>query len=319
MTTEPTAIDRLLDQLIAPGFSRIGYETRRRLDHWRDLSSYDMAGKRVVLTGVTSGIGAAAAEVLHRIGADLLVVGRDATRTEASAARLRAQAGRGSVDVLIADVGDLTAIEAIGEVLAQTRLDVLIHNAGALSAERHLTAQGHEQTVATHVLGPFRLTTLLLDALRQSSGRVITVASGGMYSASLPELGDTIELSAADYDGTKQYARAKRAQVTLSEMWAAREPQIHFHAMHPGWADTPGVQTALPAFRRLTKPILRTSAQGADTVVWLAADDEPGASSGRFWSDRAVRPIHKTASTRRGDAPERRAALWEWCDAASRA
>jgi hypothetical protein len=136
-----------------------------------------------------------------------------------------------------------------------------------------------------------------------------------MYAASLPNvsLDESPEMTPAYYDGTRQYAIAKRVQVTLNEMWAIREPQVSFAAMHPGWADTPGVQESLPAFRLLTKPLLRSAEQGADTICWLAsrgtADD-----SGKFWCDRAIRSIHRLPRTRKSDTPEVREALWQWCD-----
>ena len=88
--------------------------------------------------------------------------------------------------------------------------------------------------------------------------------------------------------------------------------------MHPGWADTPGVRESLPTFRKVVGPLLRTPLQGADTLVWLAADDGVQlASSGGFWLDRAVRSIHKLPNTRRSDTPERRAELWAWVVGAS--
>ena len=118
----------------------------------------------------------------------------------------------------------------------------------------------------------------------------------------------------------QQYARAKRAQVTLNELWADRLPDrsMVFHAMHPGWADTPGVAASLPTFRRVMGPLLRDPDQGADTLAWLAADDgEPLATTGTFWLDRRVRPIHRLPSTKRSDTPERRAELWDWVVATS--
>ena len=123
-----------------------------------------------------------------------------------------------------------------------------------------------------------------------------------------------------DYKGSQQYARAKRAQVTLNEMWAQRVPgdEVVFHAMHPGWVDTPGLREALPTFRKLVGPLLRSPQQGADTLVWLAADGhEPVASSGGFWLDRRLRAIHRLPRTRRSDTADRRRQLWEWCVEAS--
>jgi NAD(P)-dependent dehydrogenase (short-subunit alcohol dehydrogenase family) len=191
---------------------------------------------------------------------------------------------------------------------------VLAHNAGALHATRRNAPDGTEETVASQVLGPFLLTGLLMARLRASApARVLTMSSGGMYATGLTV--DDLEMS-DDYSGTEQYARAKRAQVTLNEMWAERfaASGVVFHALHPGWALTPGVETSLPTFRRIVGPLLRSPEQGADTLVWLAADDgEPLATNGRFWLDRRVRAIHKLPTTRRTDTAERRAALWEWC------
>ena len=133
------------------------------------------------------------------------------------------------------------------------------------------------------------LTGLLLERLAESApSRVLTMSSGGMYTANLTVSG--LQMSADDYKGAEQYARAKRAQVALNELWAARlgDAGIHFHALHPGWADTPGVDASLPTFSKVVGPLLRTADQGADTLVWLAADNAALESDGLFWLDRLV-------------------------------
>ncbi|MDQ1248323.1 MAG: dehydrogenase/reductase family er 12, partial [Actinomycetota bacterium] len=111
---------------------------------------------------------------------------------------------------------------------------------------------------------------------------------------------DTVQFGPDDYDGVRAYARAKRAQVALTEQWAARfgDSGVVFHAMHPGWADTPGVAESLPGFRKVTGPFLRSPDDGADTIVWLAAADEPLAVNGRFWLDRTPRNTIKVPWTR---------------------
>jgi dehydrogenase/reductase SDR family member 12 len=153
------------------------------------------------------------------------------------------------------------------------------------------------------------LTHLVLDLLRSTGGaRVLTMSSGGMYAAPLTV--DGLEMTPAAYRWSQQYAIAKRAQVTLNQMWAQRHPDVAFHPVHPGWADTPGVASSLPTFRRVVGPMLRTAEQGADTIVWLAADDAALASNGGFWLDRRRRPIHRLPTTRRSDNAERRAQLW---------
>ncbi len=118
-------------------------------------------------------------------------------------------------------------------------------------------------------------------------------------------------MSAVEYKGSKQYAIAKRAQVTLNEIWAQKQTATEFVAMHPGWADTPGVQESIPGFRRVTAPILRSAGEGADTIAWLAAVQPLPGKSGSFWSDREIRPTHKSSRTKKSDTTSSRAALWE--------
>jgi dehydrogenase/reductase SDR family protein 12 len=308
-------IDALVEAPIGPSFTRVGYEVRSRLEHWRALDSYRADGRVVVLTGATSGLGLAAAEQLARCGATVVLIGRDAERCERVRSELSARTGNTSLSTLVADLGDLAAVRGAAAELQRrySVIDVLVHNAGALSAHRQQTADGLEATVASQVVGPFLLTALLLEQLRAArSGRVITMSSGGMYASALEvdklQMGD-------DYRGAEQYARAKRAQVTLNEMWAAhpRTTGVTFHAVHPGWADTPGVAASLPTFRRVVGPLLRSPGQGADTMAWLALDDAASEVDGRFWLDRRQRPIHRLPTTRRSDTPERRRALWNWC------
>ncbi len=318
----PTArriADALLEAPIVTSFTKVGYLARKRLAGWTSLDDYDLTGRVIVLTGATSGLGLAAARQLATCGATLVLNGRSAERNERVVAELIAATGNPSITQVPADMGDLTEVRHLAEhVLAHhDRVDVLIHNAGALTAERHVTADGTEATVASQVVGPFLLTALLLDRLAATAtatgaSRVIPMSSGGMYAAGLTV--SQLEMSPDQYNGTEQYARAKRAQVTLNEMWAERfaDSGIHFHSLHPGWAATPGVDASLPTFAKVMGPLLRTPAQGADTLVWLAADDEPLESNGRFWLDRRTRSIHKLPRTKKTDTPERREELWAW-------
>ena len=309
-------LDRALDAAVVPGFSRIGFAIRSRIGHWNDVSLMPMQGKTVVITGPTSGLGAETSRILVRAGAHLVLVGRNPNKCDAMASELRAMQVGSDVDVVCAEMGDFESVASASREIAGRfpRIDVLIHNAGALLNEREVSPQGIEQTIASHVVGPHLMTTVLRDALRAAHGRVVTVSSGGMYAAPLPQLqtGESLEMN--NYDGTKQYAIAKRAQVTLNSMWAKHEPDIEFAAMHPGWADTPGVQESIPLFRTVTRPILRTVSQGADTIAWLAAVDPLPRESGLFWCDRSVRGIHKVPSTRNSDNQSARDALWDWCN-----
>lgn len=314
--------DALAEAPVAPSFTRLGFGMRARLEGWRPLDSYRLDDRVVVLTGATSGLGLAAAARLVAIGATLVLVGRNPAKLDAVAGRLVAQPGAqgGSVDTVAADMGDLDAVRRAGEtILARhQRVDTLVHNAGALSDRRLTTPDGTEMTVASQVLGPFLLTGLLMARLVESApARVVTMSSGGMYATGLTV--DRLQMAESEYRGAEQYARAKRAQVTLTEMWAERfaDSGVVFHSMHPGWADTPGVRTSLPTFRRVTGPFLRSAEQGADTLVWLVADDAALGSTGLFWHDRRPRATHRLPRTRKTETAERRAELWDWCVAAT--
>lgn len=316
MTLLPRVLDAVLEGPIAPSFTRAGYDLRSRAEGWTDLANYDVAGRVIVLTGATSGLGLAAAHRIATAGTHLVIIGRNPEKTERVRGELD-ELGEGEVDVVIADMGELDEVAAAADRILDRHaaIDALLHNAGTLTANHTTNRSGLEATVASQVVGPHLLTRRLLDALDANDGRVITMSSGGMYSAGLTV--SQLLMDPADYGGSEQYARAKRAQVTLNEMWPTRIEgrAVTFHALHPGWADTPGVEAALPTFRKIVGPALRTADQGADTMVWLTLDDgEPLESSGDFWHDRRRRSIHKLPTTRRTDTPERRAALWAWVE-----
>ncbi len=311
-------LSSLLDTAIVPGFSRIGFLVRSRVNHWDQVSSYDLAGKVVVITGPTSGLGKECVRILAPTGAQLVLVARNKEKCEGVISSVRNICTGPEPVCVVAEMGDLLSVGKAAREIA-TRFPhvfALVHNAGALLNTREVSPQGIEQTVSSHVLGPHLLTTVLLANLIATQGRVVTVSSGGMYSAELPNIDGkrTLEMRTDIYNGSKQYAIAKRAQVTLNEIWATKERSVHFDSMHPGWADTPGVQESIPAFQRITKPILRSPEQGADTIVWLAAVQPIPGPSGSFWSDREVRSIHKLPMTRRSDTAEARTNLWNWCN-----
>lgn len=304
------ALDTLLDRTIVPGYTSIGFRLRRR--GWEELPRMD--GKVVLVTGATAGIGRAAAEAFARLGAGVRILARDGARGERAREEIAAATGNQDVRVGLCDLSDLGAVRGFAErfLAEEPRLDVLVNNAGFLPAERRESVDGIELTFATNVLGPFLLTNTLLPLLQASApARIISVSSGGMYSERLDV--DDLETADRSFDGARVYARTKRAQVVLTELWAERlrGTGVVAHAMHPGWVDTPGVRTSLPTFRRVTGPLLRTPEQGADTIVWLGAAEQPGRTSGLFWHDRRVRPTHLLPWTK--ESAEDRARLWDAC------
>ncbi len=309
-----TVVDKLVEGPVITSFSSIGYGVRSRVEGWKPLDELDLGGRTVLVTGATSGLGRAAAARFLGLGAEVIILGRDTERTERARDELAAETDRDAVSFVVADMGELDQVRSVAQQLlaGQPRIDVLVHNAGALSDERHTNEAGVEATVASQVVGPHLLTTLLMPALRAAApGRVLTMSSGGMYAAGLTVR--NLEMSADEYGGSEQYARAKRAQVTLNEMWAERvDPnEVVFHALHPGWADTPGVESSLPRFHKVLGPVLRSLDEGIDTLVWLAAAPEAAMTSGGFWLDRRQRSIHKLPTTKRTDTSERRQQLWD--------
>jgi NAD(P)-dependent dehydrogenase (short-subunit alcohol dehydrogenase family) len=284
-----SAVRNLLDRLILPGalgFTRFGYRCRE--GSWAPLR-VDLSGRTVVITGATSGLGRAAAEALAGLGARVVLVGRDAAKLAAAQSGIAAVTGNADIDTERADLALMAEVRNLAARLLRRyrSIHVLINNAAVLPRQRVQTAEGLETAFATNLLSPYLLTSLLLPALRASApARIVNVSSGGMYLSGI-DVGD-LQNARGSYDGSRAYARAKRGLVVLTEWWAEqlRDTAVVVNAMHPGWADTPGVRDSLPGFWRLTRPVLRTAEQGADTIVWLAAAPEAGAVSGKFWLDR---------------------------------
>ncbi|WP_328647865.1 SDR family NAD(P)-dependent oxidoreductase [Amycolatopsis sp. NBC_00348] len=289
--------DVVLDRTAA-GYTRFGYLLRR--PHWRpgDPAPGALQGKVALVTGAGSGLGQACATELARLGASVVMLVRDLDRGAPARDDVLAQVPGADVRLAHCDLSSLASVRACAA--EHPRADVLIHNAGTLPRERSETEDGHELTLATHVLGPLLLTELLRPALRD--GRVIFMSSGGMYTQ--PLAADDPEYRTGTYRGAVAYARTKRMQVELTPV-LARRWGLAVHSCHPGWADTPGLTGSLPLFRRVTRPFLRTAAQGADTAVWLAAT-EPAPDAGRFWHDRRPRPEHLFPHTRPDDARVRK-------------
>ena len=301
-------IDTVLEATIAPSFTKIGPAVRSRLFDWKPIRQ--VPGRKVVITGANSGLGYAGAKLLAEVGASVTVVARNEERGAKAVEELQAATG-GDVTLEICDLSSLESVEAFAQRLltAGDSIDTLVHNAGALHNPRAESVDGFELTLATHVIGPFKLTEMLRPLLRGGDDpRIITMASGGLYGQgiSMSDLQTTKE-----YSGTKAYARAKRAQLLLSTKWDdILVPEgIESYVMHPGWADTAGVADALPGFGKLVGPLLRSPEEGADTLAWLATEPTIELGSSGFWLDRERRPEHRIPSTKSAD--QKTDALWE--------
>ena len=305
--------DGILEGSIVGSFTNVGYRVRSR--EWEPTLS-TMQGATAIITGATSGIGLAAAKRVAGLGARVVLIGRNAEKLDSAIGEVSAE----SDGVAVGYQADLSSLDEVrrlaDELLAgEERIDVLVNNASVLAPERTTSVDGFELTLATNLLSTFLLTNLLIPRMvRSAPARIITVSSGGMYTEGLDVSG--LEMNAEDYGGAASYARTKRAQVVLTELWAdlLNGTRVVAHSMHPGWVNTPGVSASLPTFRRVMGPLLRNADQGADTIVWLSSDSDALGSSGEFWMDRRPRSKHRLKRTEPGDTEA--GLLWEFlCEA----
>lgn len=305
-------LDRLLDATIVLSFDRTGF--RRHAAAWRDdVDERSLRGLVCLVTGANSGIGRAAALALAKRGARVWLLCRSEARGREAQASLRREGRSDTVELACVDVSDLSSVRRFAAGFAESRVDLLVHNAGVLPAERSLTADGIELTLATNVIGPHLLTRLLEDRLaRSGDARTLFVSSGGMLPTRLSC--DDAAWEKRRFDGVQAYSQTKRMQVVLAELYAERWKGSSRGAwsMHPGWADTPAVQTSIPRFWAVMRTLLRTPEQGADTVVWLATAERERLESGGFYFDRAPRSKHLLPFTRESPAERRR--LWMLCE-----
>lgn len=295
----------LLDASILFSFDRSGFRRHARSFAAGDLDA-DLTGKVCLVTGANSGIGLETCLALAGRGATVWMLCRDRQRGRRAVEHVRVATGSTRVHLALLDVSDLGAVRHFAREFAGPRVDVLVHNAGVLPDRRLESADGHEITLATHVLGPWALTQALLPKLRASrDARVVFVSSGGMYTQRLSL--DDCEWRRRPYDGVAAYAQTKRMQVVLAELLAEDLPatRVTVSSMHPGWADTPAVRTSLPRFWKVMQRRLRTPAEGADTVTWLAASPAARGRPGLFWFDRRPRSTHLLPWTRESAADRR--------------
>ena len=304
LTRASRLLDTALDRAVVPGYTTVGYAVRSRLPSWpADPPANSLQGKHIAVTGATSGLGEATADQLSALGAHVHLIVRSPDKAHPIAADLPHES-----TVWKCDIGDLDSVRDTAAELrsAGVEFDGIVHNAGALPAKRTESAQGHELTMAIHVLGPVLLTELLRPALADDA-RIVLVTSGGMYTAPLPTRDP--DYVRGEYQGTTAYARSKRTQVELLPILAQRWAPARVYAMHPGWASTPGVTDSLPGFNKVMGPLLRDTDTGADTTTWLIAT-QPAPADGGLWMDRRERP---TAFFGRHDpSAEERIRMWEW-------
>lgn len=260
-----------------------------------------MAGKVVLITGGTGGIGKATAIGLATFGARVAITGRDLGRAELAAADIRTASGNSAIDAFAADLSSQSEVRRLAsEVLdAYPRLDVLVNNVGGFWAHRHATADGLERTFALNHLAAFLLTNLLLDRLKSSApSRVVTVSSGAHARGRI----DFDDLQGVrNYSGQRAYSQSKLANIMFTNELARRVAGsgVTANAVHPGVVRTSfGADDQAWFFTLMSgviRPFLKTPAQGAETPIYLASSPAVGGANGQFFINRHPKTASKTA------------------------
>ncbi|KAM7406824.1 hypothetical protein PAMA_002843 [Pampus argenteus] len=250
-------------------YTKGGYEAAAKHFAPVDLD-VNLSGRSFMITGANSGIGKATTQEIANRGGTIHMVCRNKERAEAAKDEIIKQSKNEDVHVHVVDMSSAREVWEFAQNFSQNNtVHVLINNAGCMVNQRELTEEGIEKNFATNTLGTYILTTGLIPALKKAEDpRVVTVSSGGMLTQKLNV--DDLQFETGTFDGTMAYAQNKRQQVILTERWASQHKDIHFSSMHPGWADTPAIQSSMPSFHAKMQSRLRTEAMGADTVVWLA-------------------------------------------------
>ena len=283
----------------------------QRLTPWVDEEHWSLRGRVAVVTGANSGLGQEIALGLARLGAAVVVLCRRAVEGERVRDVILAAHHGADVSVVGCDLGDFASVRhAATRVLAdRSRVDILVHNAGATFSQRTVTGDGVEATLAVDVVGPFLLTSLLRERLEACRGRVVTLT--GIYQ----RMGhvDTSDLAfmRRPYDWVSANNQAQRGRFLFMWELARQAPALLTAAVHPGALLT-GAQARLPWFLRMlvhtaARPAFVRAEVGAIPVLRLAAHPAIGAQSGRFFNRCTAAP----------DAPDPTLAqeFWRRCEA----
>ncbi|MGI4740703.1 MAG: SDR family oxidoreductase [Janthinobacterium lividum] len=275
----------------------------------------NLQDKIILVTGATSGIGTVTARELARQGAHVVILARNRQKAERTQRDIIAATGNQQIDIVLAD---LSVLQQVRDVAAQLhdeypRLDVLVNNAGLMfGAKREVSADGYEMTLATNHLGPFLLTSLLLDLLQKSpAARIVNVASMA-YRFSKPTLDDI--QSERDYSAMWEYGTTKLWNIMFTQELAQRLrahgiTNVTTNALHPGAVATGyGQQSGgwLSAVLALGRPFMLSPEKGAQTSIFLASDEGVGTTSGGYFNKKKPVAVKSKFNT-----PANNQRLWQ--------
>ncbi len=274
-----------------------------------------MHGKTVVATGATSGVGEEAVVALAGMGARIVFVARDETRAEATLKKLERAAPRLGHCVHLADLSSIADTRRVGLLIAaaEPRVDVLVNNAGAMFADRRVTAEGLEMTFALNHMAYFLMTVALDERLAAAApARVVSTSSMAHQGAKL----DFSDLQCAkSYNGWQAYGRSKLANILFTREAARRlkDAGVTANCFHPGFVAS-RFGSASGGWTSRLMPLARafaiTPQQGADTLVYLASSPEAAKVTGGYFIKR--RQVEPSAAARDDLAAK---TLWEASEA----
>lgn len=255
----------------------------------KDTVMSNIEGKVALVTGATSGIGKVAALELAKMGAHVIVVGRNPTKTEATVQEIKTQSANQSVNMLLADLSSIKDVRKLAQQFKEQyqQLDILVNNAGVIVTSRQESVDGYEMTFALNHLGYFLLTNLLLDVLQSSSpARIVNVASK-IHPRSTIDFDDL--QSKATYQFLDVYARSKLANILFTYELARRleGSNVSVNAMEPGAVSTNlGRNNGLfwNLVGRFISRFLTTPEKGAEAIIYLASSPAVKDISGQYFN-----------------------------------
>ena len=273
-----------------------------------------MQGKTVVITGGTSGIGQVAAEKLAGMGARIVLVARSKSRGEAALSRLREIAPGAKHGIYYGDLSRLAELRRVGKEIAaaETRIDVLINNAGAMFGQRQLTDDNLELTFATNHLSYFVLTNGLRERLIAAApSRIVNTSSHAHYRSTIDF--DNLQYE-HDYKAFPAYSRSKLCNVLFTRVLARRlaGTGVTANSLHPGFVNTrfgDGTSGAIARIIGLMKVFAISPQKGAETIIYLASSDDMAKTTGLYFYK--CKPVEPSKLAQDDAAAER---LWEYTD-----
>jgi len=260
----------------------------KQLTPWVDERRWSLRGQASIVTGANSALGQEIALGLARLGSAVVLLCRRASEADRVKRVILAAVPGADVSTVLCDLQEIASIrQAVSRLLAERpRVDVLVHNAGAIFPQRTITSDGVEATLSVDVVGPHLLTRLLLEQLRRHHGRVITL-TGIYHRRGRVDVGD-LAFENRPYDWLTANNQAQRGRFLFTFELARREPSIFAAAVHPGAVLT-GAQARLPwlariVVRTLARPGFVRAEVGAIPVIRLASHPDLRADSGRFFN-----------------------------------